>query len=1022
MKHLRLFLVAIATVFGLGVHAQVDITDDYLTNANLSSLDGWSYGDTRVSTKTDGVRSEDNSLYLYQQYRPEETGTMTPAIEFYHAWSGNAGAAIGQTQNFHFTQTVTLPAGNYRIAVNAFYREGNNGGVNNDKAWIFAGEKKQNVLALTPSDLASYSGDDMDKARAMFKAGKYANAFDFDLEEETQIELGFRGFIDTYCSWCILGPVKLFKYSLDDYLVDYRALVEEATALYDSPMNASVLSELKAAVVDESSFNLVKEVTAAIQELTQKITQAKNSIAVYEEAKVIIDAANGYDSYGQDSYNSDETVAAIKAAYEAKNLETLTNEQKSAAAAALTTACKAQQQPLDGCDMTAYIVNPSFNGGSFNGWSKTITVNGNNQQFNNTAYEYWSYTAGSGGFDYYQVIENLPEGLYSISADMYNDQVQKEGDTFAPAAGVYGTSTTGSVIKLVDVQGTTFNTYTTDGLTVIDGTLRIGAKNETEVMPARWFVVDNFKLTYVRQLTEEEKAAIIKITYDEVLAAAQEAYENGVNAQAGEEGIALNNEIKKTEPTTVEGYKAAIQALTSATEIFNAAIPTYDAYVAEKAIAEKIGAEVGEAPTTAAEAAAKVNELKVAEFNYVNEEYPYDYTPVIGDFGTWTGTATVGTNQTPADPRYLTGEHWSGDKTRAYYEQAQEGWGSTAWTVQYQKTAKLPAGDYMLKVAARSSVDVTSTVSCSATDFVVALPNVGAATKGIDKSGNANFDEGDFANNGNGFGWEWRFLPFTLTEETEVTMTFYGETGKQYNWMSIADGMLLSKQEIVNVVELKSTDAAVICATVASEVNTDRKLLKGLNTIVLPFDVTSEEIGAATVLEYKGTSVENDVTTLNFKEVAPVDGKITLQPNVPYAVFVDADQEEALSFGKKNIAPAEDLTTEDANGLFDFVGTFIDLVKGNEVIAKGDMVAGEKEFKKAKGGNRIAAYRAYLKKISDADPANIAFNFNGDIVTGIEAVEILNRMSGDIYNINGQKVSRTQRGVYIINGKKVIVK
>ncbi len=1020
MKHLRLFLVAVATVFGLGVHAQVDITDEYLRNANLSSLDGWSYGDTKVSTKTDGVSSEDNSLYLYQQWRSAETDAMTPAIEFYHAWSGNAGASIGQTQNFHFTQTVTLPAGNYRIAVNAFYREGNNGGVNNDKAWIFAGERKQNVLALTPSDLNSYSGDDMDKARAMFKAGKYANAFDFDLEEETEIELGFRGFIDTYCSWCILGPVKLFKYSLEDYLVDYRALVAEATALYDSPMNASVLNELKAAVVDESSFHLVKEVTAAIQELTQKITQAKNSIAVYEEAKAIIDAANGYDSYGQDSYNSNETVAAIKAAYEAKNLETLTSDQKAAAAAALATACKAQQQPADGCDMSAYIVNPSFDGGSFTGWSKEITVNGNNQAFNNTAYEYWSYTAGSGGFDYYQVINDLPEGVYSISADMYNDQVQKEGDTFAPAAGVYGSSSTESVIKLVDVQGATFNTYTTDGLTVLDGTLRIGAKNETEVMPARWFVVDNFKLTYVRQLTEEEKAAIIKESYDEVLTAAKEAYESGVNAQAGEEGVALNNEIKKAEPTTVEGYKAAIQALTSATEVFNAAVPAYDAYAAEKAIAEKIGVEVDEAPTTAAEASAKVNELKVAEFNYINEEYPYDYTPVIGDFGTWTGTATV--NEQPAEPRYLTGEHWSGDKSRAYYEQAGNGWSSNAWTVQYQKTAKLPAGDYMLKVAARASVDVSSYVKCSATDFTVALPNAGNATKGIDKSGDANFGDGEFVNNGNGFGWEWRFLPFSLTEETEVTMTFYGETNKQYNWMSISDGTLLSKQEIVNVVELKSTDATVVDATVASEVNTDRKLLKGLNTIILPFDVTAEEIGAATILEYKGTSVENDVTTLNFKEVAPVDGKITLQPNVPYAVFVDADQEEALSFGKKNIAPSEDLTTEDANGLFDFVGTFIDLVKGNDVIVKGDLVAGEKEFKKAKGGNRIAAYRAYLKKIGEAEPANIAFNFNGEIVTGIEAVEILNRMSGDIYNINGQKVSRTQKGIYIINGQKVIVK
>ena len=156
--------------------------------------------------------------------------------------------------------------------------------------------------------------------------------------------------------------------------------------------------------------------------------------------------------------------------------------------------------------------------------------------------------------------------------------------------------------------------------------------------------------------------------------------------------------------------------------------------------------------------------------------------------------------------------------------------------------------------------------------------------------------------------------------------------------------------------------------------------------------------------------------------MAPVDGKITLQPNVPYAVFVDADQNEPLTFGKKNIAPEENLTTADDNGLFDFVGTFIDLIQGNTVIVKGDMVAGEKEFKRAKGGNRLAAYRAYLKMVNETEPTNIAFNFNGEIVNGIEAVEILNRLSGNIYNINGQKVSSTQKGVYIINGKKVIVK
>ncbi len=1003
MKHLRLFLVAVATVFGLGCYAQDDITSQYLTNADLSIVDnGWTYY---------------SDAYKYQDWK---TDGDVPVVEFYSQWNDGDPISINQ-KDFKFSQTVTLPAGDYRIAVNAFYRNGRGDGTNDNKAWIFAGDKKQNVVALTSAGVSAYSGgNDLYKAANAFSKGDFSNAFDFSLEEETQIELGFQGYFNLSLSWCILGPVKLFKYSLENYLVDYRAKVAEAKALYDIPMNADVLSALKAAVVEETSFSLGSQVAAAIQTLTQKISDANNSITAYEEAKAIIDAAKGYDSYGQASYNSDATVTAIAAAYEDRSLTTLTSDQKSAASAALATACKAQQQPADGCDMSAYIVNPSFDGGSFTGWSKDITVNGNNQAYNNTAYEYWSWTAGSGGFDYYQVINDLPEGLYSISADMFNDQVQKEGDTFAPAAGVYGSSSIGSVIKLVDVQGATFNTYTTDGLTVLDGTLRIGAKNETEVMPARWFVVDNFKLTYVRQLTEEEKVAIIKTTYEEVLATAKEAYESGVNAQAGEEGVSLNNEIKKAEPTTVEGYNAAIQALTSATAVFNAAVPAYDAYVTEKAIADEIGAPTGDAPATAAEASAKVNELKVAEFNYVKENYPYDYEPVIGTFGEWTGTATV--NGAASEPNYLDREHWSG-QTHAYYEQAGNGWSSNAWTVQYQKTAKLPAGDYMLKVAARSSVDVISYVKCSATDFTVALPNAGNATKGIDKSGDANFGDGEFVNNGNGFGWEWRFLPFSLTEETEVTMTFYGETNKQYNWMSIADGTLLSKQEIVNVVELKSTDATVVDATVASEVNTDRKLLKGLNTIILPFDVTAEEIGAATILEYTGTTPEEGTTTvtLNFKEVAPVDGVITLQANTPYAVFVDADQTENLAFGMKNINPADDLTTEDTNKTFDFVGTYTNLAKDNTIVKEGDMVAGEKEFKKAAGGNRIAAYRAYLKKVSSTD-VNVAFNFNGEIVNGIEAVEILNRMSDDIYNLNGQKVNRTQKGIYIINGKKVIIK
>ncbi len=220
-----------------------------------------------------------------------------------------------------------------------------------------------------------------------------------------------------------------------------------------------------------------------------------------------------------------------------------------------------------------------------------------------------------------------------------------------------------------------------------------------------------------------------------------------------------------------------------------------------------------------------------------------------------------------------------------------------------------------------------------------------------------------------------------------------------------------------NIVEISGTDEWAPEAQVATAVLTDRRLLKGLNTLIFPFETTKDELGATTVLEYIGTTVEAYGLTLNFKERE----EETLEANVPYAIIMDADNDEPLAFGIKNIVPSEFLTVDDVNNEFDFVGTYCDLVRGNDVIVCGDYVAGEDSFVKVAGGNRVAAYRAYLKRIKD-EPTNVAFNFDGYIVEGIEAVELLNSLSGDIYNINGQKVNRTQRGIYIINGQKVLVK
>ena len=232
--------------------------------------------------------------------------------------------------------------------------------------------------------------------------------------------------------------------------------------------------------------------------------------------------------------------------------------------------------------------------------------------------------------------------------------------------------------------------------------------------------------------------------------------------------------------------------------------------------------------------------------------------------------------------------------------------------------------------------------------------------------------------------------------------------------------------QIMNIVEISGNDEFAPEAQVATAVITDRRLLEGLNTVIFPFETTKDELGAATVLEYTGTTEEAGGLTLNFREVESIDDVVTLQANIPYAVFVDADQEENLTFGVKNINPGggwyDGYTIHDPNQKFDFVGTYSEWEQNdNSPIVAGDYIAGAHAFKKAKGGNGLKAYRAYLRKTGETD-AKASFNFGGTIVNGIEAVELLNNLSGNIYNLNGQKLQKTQKGINIVNGKKLLVK
>lgn len=78
-----------------------------------------------------------------------------------------------------------------------------------------------------------------------------------------------------------------------------------------------------------------------------------------------------------------------------------------------------------------------------------------------------------------------------------------------------------------------------------------------------------------------------------------------------------------------------------------------------------------------------------------------------------------------------------------------------------------------------------------------------------------------------------------------------------------------------------------------------------------------------------------------------------------------------------------------------------------------------------KGGANawMKGYRAYFELPEDVNPSKLAITIDGQtIATGIDAVEMLNELNGNVYDLQGRKVNSAKKGIFIQNGKKIVVK
>jgi hypothetical protein len=102
----------------------------------------------------------------------------------------------------------------------------------------------------------------------------------------------------------------------------------------------------------------------------------------------------------------------------------------------------------------------------------------------------------------------------------------------------------------------------------------------------------------------------------------------------------------------------------------------------------------------------------------------------------------------------------------------------------------------------------------------------------------------------------------------------------------------------------------------------------------------------------------------------------------------------------------------------DLMGSFVDVdATGNYVLAKPEGKAAG--FYKADKGN-IKAGKAYLVGNTGPLAGVKAFLFAGDDATSISNLNVNVNDNSPIYNLAGQRISKMQKGINIVNGKKIL--
>ena len=546
-----------------------------------------------------------------------------------------------------------------------------------------------------------------------------------------------------------------------------NALSNAATEQINKEWYQARTAELNAAVA------LANEVKAPYANFKSLITLCESTLNNSEEFEA--GAANAFTTAintAEGNVASATTASAINEAYNKVEEARRTYIQKA--------------DPLNGTlfDYTFKITNPGFDNGT-NGWNcesnaqnKGIASNKTNGIITDAFFENWKGENFNGTIS--QSISGLPSGKYLLKVAAFGN------GAYAFANDEKTTITTG--------DGAWYEVE----VAVSEGTLTFGIKNESAT---NWMGIDNASLSYKGFDVETAKNGITNLV-SQAEALAAEPMNKEVLATLNQTIGEAENVLNAANPTRKE-LNGMVETLNQTIENTKASIAEYQTIAGYIAKADGINESIASAYKTQ-HANGTISEsletifqnLEVATYKYVMGTFTYPVA--LSD--DWNSTG----NHTHAATFY--DEHWSGER-RAYKNQ-HDGWGdpkegfpANEWSIDFDQSVTLPAGEYVFKVAGRKSADATLELVVTMGETVLGTVNDFPSSNealGINKAGAASFDANDFAGfskDGKGHGWQWRYVRFVLEEEAAVKVAIHAETNKIYNWVSFGDYTLQMSEE-----------------------------------------------------------------------------------------------------------------------------------------------------------------------------------------------------------------------------------